>query len=640
MPRPRKSSGNETTVSLPSGGTSADLQHLSTHLGLPLDVVGAVMTCQGMGVRTSRSSARTSGATDAGVAGTAGGEAIAAMTNVWGDWMTEEMTAPTDSNAAVATANVAASDADNEPTDAKPASSAAATTAAAGPRAYLLPIEPRSANTKPGLLLQTGTLDATIPGRGSVGKVPRLLDLECPTRLFPGLLGIKFVAVVTSATACHSVGITQDGQAYGWGRNESGQLGLGYSSPCIPVPTLLFIDASKTGSSQVRFVSAGVGKHHTLLVTDEGAVYATGGNKCGQLGINNEKLEACDRFRKSVVVDYGADEEDTVKIVHASCGENISALLSSTGHLYTAGSSEFGQLGNGETGEHIIAAGKLGYANCQKFIRRDVFVQSEAEEKGGMAPSTLDAKGKVKCVPLGDSSSIRLATVSCGKNHIIAVEAPSSDGELPRVFSWGCGDYGCLGHVVQADEYMPRLLSSFRGPMFTNNPPVEAVAGSNCSLVRTKNGHVYYMGKHRSVGEATMRPTLIDALANNGHVVTAIGAGSQTVFCSTANGVTVSWGHGNHGELGYGKGENKSSAKPKFVNTLDSCLVTSLVCGMGHTLFLVRDEDAEDAKAIKKLPKLEEADVAQFVEQMKSKKGGETGDEPPKKKQRGKGKKS
>lgn len=269
-----------------------------------------------------------------------------------------------------------------------------------------------------------------------------------------------------------------------------------------------------------------------------------------------------------------------------------------------------------------------------------MFVQSEAEEKGGMAPSTLDAKGKVKCVPLGDSSSIRLATVSCGKNHIIAVEAPSSDGELPRVFSWGCGDYGCLGHVVQADEYMPRLLSSFRGPMFTNNPPVEAVAGSNCSLVRTKNGHVYYMGKHRSVGEATMRPTLIDALANNGHVVTAIGAGSQTVFCSTANGVTVSWGHGNHGELGYGKGENKSSAKPKFVNTLDSCLVTSLVCGMGHTLFLVRDEDAEDAKAIKKLPKLEEADVAQFVEQMKSKKGGETGDEPPKKKQRGKGKKS
>ncbi|KAL3776281.1 hypothetical protein HJC23_003151 [Cyclotella cryptica] len=623
MPRPRKSSANEAT---------------------------------GMGVRTSRSGARAASASEAG-AGT--GTAMAAMSNVWGDWMSEEMTAAPPSSTAAAAVDVPANEADKEPADAKPASSttaAAPTTAASGPRAYVLPLKPRSADTTPGLLLQTGTLDASIPGRGSVGKVPRAVDLECPTRLFPGILGMKFVSVVSSPTACHSVGITQeavqtnhvhstfpyhqDGRAYGWGRNESGQIGLGYSSPCVPVPTLLSIDASKTGNSDVRFVSAGVGKHHTLLVTEDGAVFASGGNKCGQLGINNEKLEACDRFRKCVVVDYGVEEEDAVKIVHASCGENISALLSSTGHLYTAGSSEFGQLGNGETGEYIIAAGKLGYANCPKFLRRDLFVQSEAEDKGGMPPTSLDAKGKVKCVSLRDSSSICLATVSCGKNHVIAVEAPSSNGEIPRVFSWGCGDYGCLGHVVQADEYTPRLLSSFRGPMFTNNPPVEAVAGSNCSLVRTKNGHVYYMGKHRSVGEATMRPTLIDALANNGHVVTAIGAGSQTVFCSTANGVTVSWGHGNHGELGYGKGENKSSAKPKFVNGLDSCLITSLVCGMGHTLFLIRDEDAEDAKAIKKLPKLEEADVAQFVEQMKSKKGGDAGDEPPKKKQRGKGKKS
>eukprot|EP00956_Cyclotella_meneghiniana_P031491 scaffold82841_cov63-Cyclotella_meneghiniana.AAC.3 len=65
------------------------------------------------------------------------------------------------------------------------------------------------------------------------------------------------------------------------------------------------------------------------------------------------------------------------------------------------------------------------------------------------------------------------------------------------------------------------------------------------------------MEKHRSVGEDNVRPTLIDALVNNGHVVMCISAGSMTVFCSTANGVTVSWGNGAHGELVYGKGENK-----------------------------------------------------------------------------------
>ena len=137
-----------------------------------------------------------------------------------------------------------------------------------------------------------------------------------------------------------------------------------------------------------------------------------------------------------------------------------------------------------------------------------------------------------------------------------------------------------------------------------------------------------------------MRPNLIDALANNGHVVTSIAAGSQTIFASTANGVTVSSGHGSEGQLGYGKGENKSSSKPKFVNGLDSCIVTGLACGMGHTLFLVQNEDADDAKAIKKIPKLGESDAAQLIDQLKAKRGGGGDDGPPKKKAKGRPKKA
>jgi len=252
----------------------------------------------------------------------------------------------------------------------------------------------------------------------------------------------------------------------------------------------------------------------------------------------------------------------------------------------------------------------------------------------------MDSSGRVKCVNLEDSSSICLANVSCGKNHIVAVEAPTvGRSHVPRVFSWGSGDYGCLGHGIQADEYTPRLVGAFRGPIFANNHPVSAVAGSNCTVVKTRNGHVYYVGKHKSAGEATMRPTIVDALANNGHVVAAVGAGAQSVFCSTTNGVTVSWGHGEHGQLGYGKDENKSSSKPKFVNGLDSCLVTEVSCGMGHTIFVLRNDDEEDKKAMKKVGKIEEGDVSEWVEGIKGKEAGGEEDEPAKKKQKGKGKK-
>lgn len=301
-------------------------------------------------------------------------------------------------------------------------------------------------------------------------------------------------------------------------------------------------------------------------------------------------------------------DSDYVFVVHSShlepfqaaCGENFSVLLDENGIMYSAGLSEFGQLGNGETGEYFIAANKLGFANSLRFERRSRFVHK---------PPTSDA-----VVSLPDSERIRIASIACGKNHTVAVEAMSRDrSQTPRVFTWGCGGYGVLGHNVQADEYTPRLVSGMVGPLFQNNHPVKAAAGSHCSMILTENGHVYYSGKHRSVGESAMRPKLLDDLANNMHVVTALSGGSETIFMTTKNGVTVSSGKGQHGELGYGIGNPKSSAQTKFVDKLDQVIVTDLACGYGHTLFLIRNEDAEDKKALEKMSRLESNDVAAFV---------------------------
>ena len=108
-----------------------------------------------------------------------------------------------------------------------------------------------------------------------------------------------------------------------------------------------------------------------------------------------------------------------------------------------------------------------------------------------------------------------------------------------------------------------------------------------------------------------MRPALMDALASNGHIVTDLSAGAQTVICCTKSGVTVTWGNGPYGDLGYGA-TAKSSAKPKFVATMDSCLVSKVVSGYGHTVFLIRNEDKEDKEALKKLDSVEKEDVEEF----------------------------
>lgn len=125
-----------------------------------------------------------------------------------------------------------------------------------------------------------------------------------------------------SPTSCHSLAISSTGVAYGWGRNETGQLGLGSTSAVVPLPTKLTVP-----EDGVKFVGGGVGKYHTVLVGSNGIAYASGGNLCGQLGINNQGCQGVDKFRKCSVVGQitgGEDDEDgegkggSVKIVRVS----------------------------------------------------------------------------------------------------------------------------------------------------------------------------------------------------------------------------------------------------------------------------------------------------------------------------------
>uniref|UniRef100_A0A7S2S1V5 Uncharacterized protein n=1 Tax=Eucampia antarctica TaxID=49252 RepID=A0A7S2S1V5_9STRA len=605
--RKRRSRRGGDPVVAPGGGTQADVNNLSRQLGMRTDAVHAILNCQGAGVEAVRSNRR-SGATSSVTNETA------ATSTAWADFMSEEGFG---SNKKEKEEDVG--DERNKRSRRESAPKKAITIT--GARDYTLPIKPRmrlgdrsddddGEYVEPGILAQTGSLDSTMPGRSKRPLTLEKVDLQAPTLLmYESIFAKTPVAfIATSSSSCHSICIDTFGMAYAWGRNESGQCGTGAISDCIAYPT-------RVGES--KFVGAAVGKSHSILIeADTGVTYAAGSNKVGQCGVNH-KIETILNFRKCFLA---GNENQTIIPVQASCGEQFSVLLTDKGHIYSSGSAEYGQLGNGETGEYFVAANKISFANGTKFERRGIFVQTQEEADAaasGTAPSNISTGDDKKMVPLPDSVNIVIASISCGKNHAIAVEAASTS-QSPRVFSWGCGDYGCLGHNIQADEYTPRLVTTLSGPMFATNVPTRAAAGGSCSMILTKHGHVYYWGKHRSVGEATMRPNLVEVLANNMHNVTTLSGGFQTVFCSTNNGVTVSWGNGPIGELGYGKDNPKSSSKPKFVEKLDTVLVTDVQCGYGHTLFLLRNKDDEDKKAVENMAKVETDDLVEFIKVLSS----------------------
>ncbi|KAL7559014.1 hypothetical protein ACA910_016360 [Epithemia clementina (nom. ined.)] len=509
-------------------------------------------------------------------------------------------------------------------------------------------------STAGGVLLQAGTLDANIVGRSKSSgsksqkqqqqQAAAAFHCPIPTRILFPSNPIQILHVFTSCNAVHSFALATNGITYGWGRNECSQLGplrnvaggeqdnnkddddnnndheqdeeeddddnkksskkksskkkktstkekdAAAAAASAGFPKNVYTPTEIDLPAPLRM--AALGKSHSLFLLQDNTLFAVGANKSGQCSVKNYQ-EIVPTLRKCVL-------PDNVVLAQIACGEDFSMAISTAGHLYSCGSSQYGQLGTGETGEYFVTANKLAFTNVNVFERRTTFCHAPNEK--------LHTNSEVaKVVPIPNGRDILFQQVACGKHHTLLVEAnTSSSSERPRVFSFGCGDYGCLGHGVQKDEYLPRMIGLFaKLPLgqVSEDSSFKVSAGAHCSLLQTPSGHVYYWGKHRSVGEAAMRPQLVDALANNQHVVTHCTAGGQTVVCSTSLGQTVAWGQGPHGELGLGKA--KSSAKPTFVDSLNGIQVLDMAAGYGHTLFVVE----KGAAGVAKLPQVDEDDL-------------------------------
>jgi alpha-tubulin suppressor-like RCC1 family protein len=574
MPSTRRStrsrSSKDKEIVAPGFGTAADVQRLSADLGgsLPVNAVQAMMQSQGRGIRGKSSEEESNPLTSP------------KTSNAWADFIQEEGVSTTALNFGETTK----APEDEEPDSKRQrkeaeggATTATATTAAASTSDVfeydldVLTTTTAAATSEEdsfGSLVQSGTLDSTLVGRKPLKSTDEAVyHLNVPSVLLPS---IAITKVFASCNGAHAIAIDKSNQAYGWGRNEGLVLGNEFGdAKIIPTP--------KRIASQIQ--TAALGKSHTLFLKTDGTLHALGTNKVGQCGWKQNvklsgSLKAC--------LTGGAKGTIFSKI---SCGEDFSVALDDQGILYSTGSSEFGQLGNGETGEYFVSANKLAFANGYGFSPQVVFHQTEQDPDGDGRRNDQSKK------TVAMSGEIRLMDIACGKHHTIALEAPNNQNHQ-RIFSWGCGNYGCLGHGRQADDYFPRHVEYGLPRGMAMN---KLAAGAHCSLVLTGQGHVYYWGQHKQSGEATMKPQLVDALANNQHNVTQIGAGAANVACSTDLGNTVVWGSGPYGELGLGS--KKSSAKPAFVDTLSGIKVLDMACGQGSILYVVKDD--------KSLPKVD-----------------------------------
>eukprot|EP00058_Branchiostoma_floridae_P028484 XP_002613975.1 hypothetical protein BRAFLDRAFT_67459 [Branchiostoma floridae] len=393
--------------------------------------------------------------------------------------------------------------------------------------------------------------------KNATGSANRGQNLWGPHR-YGSMSGVRVRSVISGPTSVHSILITEDGKAMSWGRNDKGQLGHG-DTKRVDVPTVI---ESLAG---FNIVEAACGRNHTLCLTDDGKVFAFGENKMGQLGLGNENAAVPSPTQ---IVYTGPP------VVKVACGAEFSMVIDCRGALYSFGCPEYGQLGNNTDGQYFVTSNKMAY-DCELVPRRiSVFI--EKTKDGFINPIT----------------NVQLVDIKCGTNHTVALD------KQKRVFTWGFGGYGRLGHSEQKDEHVPRLVKMFDYP---GRGARTIYAGAFYSMgIMDNGGQLYLWGQTKTTGEANMYPKPVQDLS--GWDVRSVGCSNRSIVVA-ADESTISWGPSpTYGELGYGENKAKSSTIPKEVKTLDGIYIHKVSCGYGHTIFIARNDSEEDKAKIKALP--------------------------------------
>ncbi|XP_043853448.1 protein RCC2 [Dromiciops gliroides] len=371
------------------------------------------------------------------------------------------------------------------------------------------------------------------------------------------LSGVQVRTVVSGPCAAHSLLITTEGKLWSWGRNEKGQLGHG-DTKRVEAPKLIEV------LSKEVIVSAACGRNHTLALTETGSVFAFGENKMGQLGLGNQT----DAIPSPAQIMYNGQP-----ITKMACGAEFSMIMDCKGNLYSFGCPEYGQLGHNSDGKFIARAQRIEY-DCELVPRRvAIFIEKTKD-------------GQILPVP-----NVVVRDVACGTNHTLVLDSQK------RVFSWGFGGYGRLGHAEQKDEMVPRLVKLFD---FPGRGAAQIYAGYTCSFAVSEVGGLFFWGATNTSRESTMYPKAVQDLC--GWKIRSLACGKSSIIVA-ADESTISWGPSpTFGELGYGDHKPKSSTAAQEVKTLDGIYTEQVAMGYSHSLVIARDESETEKEKLKKLP--------------------------------------
>jgi alpha-tubulin suppressor-like RCC1 family protein len=195
-----------------------------------------------------------------------------------------------------------------------------------------------------------------LPHRNPRGPQPNSMG----NRLTPVNLGTN-TALDVSASAHHTCAVLDDGGVRCWGCSLFGQLGQGFVETC-PSGRLGAENSLRVALGGTRrAVAVTTGAEHTCVILTDGGVLCWGRNSSGQLGLGDreDRADEPDELGEALTpVDLGAGRT----ALELRAGENFTCARLDDGSVKCWGDNRYGQLGQGDGRARGVAPGQLGDA--------------------------------------------------------------------------------------------------------------------------------------------------------------------------------------------------------------------------------------------------------------------------------------
>jgi len=327
--------------------------------------------------------------------------------------------------------------------------------------------------------------------------------------------------------------------------------------------------------SDVVIVDIAAGEQHTVILSEDGAVWATGNNSDGELG-HPEEFGLAESF--TLTPDVG-------EVMDIVAGDIQTFLIYADGTADAFGWNGDGQLGIGSDEDRQFGAAAVQTAGIE-FISggsgHTLAIDSNGDAlgwgnnlSGEVGDNTNDDRTTPVFLPVLED----VLGIDASRGGASSV-ANTEDGTL---YTWGNNGQGQLGDAGDGTNALtPQVLD-------VDFAAVDVAAGQSHMLALDTDGNVWGWGTNDfgqlGTGTATQveRPVQTAGITD----VVAIDAGNDWSIALKDDGTVWVWGTGTSGQLGNDFDDNGPALVPQQVPMLEN--IVQVTAGSYHAIALDAD---------------------------------------------------